>query len=269
MDDYLKGKKLIGDNYTQKQIEQWYVDEKEAYADLNDSDNSNSEKSYSYHKLNVKYGYKHLPDKEFKTVLGIGSSFGFEFLPIVERIKKLFIVESSKVLRSKDLNGLIPVYKSPSIDGTIDFVDNKFELITCFGVLHHIPNVSHLINEIYRKLTSGGICLIREPINSMGDWNKSRPNLTKRERGIPHVLFKEIIINTGFEIVKESYCLTASSFLQRSLRLILKRPIYSYNFYLWIDFILSKIFEHNIHYHPVMKYQRIAPQSVFYVLKKI
>lgn len=34
MNEFLSGKKLFGDDFTLEQIEQWYKDETEAYADL-------------------------------------------------------------------------------------------------------------------------------------------------------------------------------------------------------------------------------------------
>jgi ubiquinone/menaquinone biosynthesis C-methylase UbiE len=34
-------------------------------------------------------------------------------------------------------------------------------------VLHHIPNVEHVLAELARVLTPGGLALIREPIHSV------------------------------------------------------------------------------------------------------
>lgn len=49
-------------------------------------------------------------------------------------------------------------------NGKTTFPDNKFSFITCFMVLHHIPDeiLSSSIDEIYRILEPGGIFLIRE-----------------------------------------------------------------------------------------------------------
>ncbi len=46
----------------------------------------------------------------------------------------------------------------------IPFNDESFDLITCFMILHHIPeeNLIILLNEIYRVMIPGGILIIRE-----------------------------------------------------------------------------------------------------------
>ena len=97
-------------------------------------------------------------------------------------------------------------YISPDVSGVMPFNDNSFDLVTCFGVLHHIPNVSFVISEVFRVLKQGGTFLLREPIVSMGDWTKKRGNLTKNERGIPLPLFRDIINQNEFKIVNEQLC---------------------------------------------------------------
>jgi SAM-dependent methyltransferase len=46
----------------------------------------------------------------------------------------------------------------------IPYEDNKFDVITCFMILHHIPNDSleGLLKEIYRVMKPGGFLLLRE-----------------------------------------------------------------------------------------------------------
>jgi ubiquinone/menaquinone biosynthesis C-methylase UbiE len=51
----------------------------------------------------------------------------------------------------------------PSTDGALPFPDASFDLVTCLGVLHHIPKVSFALCELYRCLTPGGFALVREP----------------------------------------------------------------------------------------------------------
>lgn len=63
----------------------------------------------------------------------------------------------------------------------LDFESEQFDLITCLGALHRIPNVSMVVNELYRCLGKGGYLLLREPVVSMGDWSVPREGLTKRE----------------------------------------------------------------------------------------
>jgi SAM-dependent methyltransferase len=101
------------------------------------------------------YGYKYLKKiSGFNKVLGLGSSWGYEFLPIIDKIRELHIIESSLQTRSKKLGSLIPVYHTPNVSGVIDFPDNSFDLITVFSTLHHIPNVTFVLKELFRVLMS-------------------------------------------------------------------------------------------------------------------
>lgn len=108
----------------------------------------------------------------FKNVLGFGSAWGNEFEPICNMIGNLTIIEPSDNLVNNKIGNLTPKYIKPSIDGKLPFSNNSFDLITCFGTLHHIPNVSFVISELIRVLKKDGYLLLREPIISMGDWRK-------------------------------------------------------------------------------------------------
>ena len=70
-------------------------------------------------------------------------------------------------------------YVKPVESGNLPFDDACFDLLTCFGVLHHIPNVSHVVGELARCLKPGGYALMREPVISMGDWRQPRAGLTR------------------------------------------------------------------------------------------
>ncbi len=265
--EYLKGEKLIGDDFNLAQIEEWYKDEAEAYADL--GSNKKEEYVYEYHNINIVHGFSKIDQKKvFDKVLGIGAAYGNEFEPIAGRIKELHILEPSEQLVSTEIFGLKPIYKKPSVDGTIDYPDNTFDLITCFGVLHHIPNISHVLLELNRILKPGGQLLVREPIISMGDWNGPRKGLTKRERGIPVKIYKNIIAKIGFEVKSSSYCFALSSVLDRKIGHLLKKPIHSYLGYVYFDKFFSNLFAWNLRYHATKPYQRIAPQNIYFVLQK-
>ncbi len=268
MEEYLSGSKLYGDNFSPEEIEKWYREEEEAYADLGSKDKGQN--SYGYHEFNIVHGFnklKHIPS--FKNVLGLGSAWGFEYEPIIDKIKKITIIEPSDNLRSEKIGNIIPAYVKPTITGQLPFNDNQFDLITCFGTLHHIPNVTYTIGELIRVLNYNGFLLIREPIMSMGDWRQPRKGLTKNERGIPKEVFESIFAKNKVEVVSKEYCFTMTSYFQRLLGKLFPKPIYSYNSYVLLDKYLSKILTSNIHYHPKSKIERLSPQSVFYVIKKL
>jgi SAM-dependent methyltransferase len=186
---YKTGKTLYGDEFSNSQIEQWFREEEEAYANLGAKDLNTYE--YLYHTINIINGFSKIPPPNifYENVLGIGSAFGDEFIPIIDKIGKLTIVEPSKNLRSSQVGKIIPKYVTPNAFGDLEFENNSFDLITCFGVLHHIPNVTKVLSEMIRVLKVGGVLLIREPIHSMGDWNSPRFGLTKNERGISEEFF--------------------------------------------------------------------------------
>jgi SAM-dependent methyltransferase len=148
-----------------------------------------------------------LPDGRFKSVLGLGSAKGGEFLAIIDRIDELTIVEPSQKLRSHRLGGLQPRYVDPSPDATLPFPDASFDLVFCLSVLHHIPKVSAQVRELARVLAPGGHMLVLEPIVSLGDWTGPRKaGLTKRERGIPLSLLRSMLTDEGLVVEYEALC---------------------------------------------------------------
>lgn len=171
LSEYLEGKKLYGDDFTLGEIKAWYEDEEEAYASLA---KGRHDYVYEYHGMNSEFGFRFLPDAvRFHDVLGFGSAYGCELIPIIDRIDRITIVEPSSSFACKDIEDVPVMYVKPAITGDLPFQRDFFDLITCLGVLHHIPNVSKVVDELYRCLKPGGCALIREPISSMGDWTKA------------------------------------------------------------------------------------------------
>jgi len=263
MDKYFSGEKLYGDDFDLKEIVAWFDDEKEGYAELGAKVKKNY--NYSYHALNDICGYKYLKENSLKKVLGLGSAYGDELKPILDRTQEVSIVEPSGAFENDSINGVPCNYVMPEITGKMPFEDDSFDLITSFGVLHHIPNVSYVLSEMARCLSPEGTVLIREPITSMGDWRNSRPGLTKRERGIPSEVFDEILNNGGLKIVKKTYCMFPPlSILSKKAGIV---P-YNSKFIVYMDLLLSRFFSKNYKYHAAKSIDKIRPTSVFYVLKK-
>jgi SAM-dependent methyltransferase len=261
--DYFSGEKLYGDDFSFEQIQEWYRQESEAYAQMYGMKAQMETYNHHVHKM---YGYKYLRKiSVFDKVLGLGSSWGYEFLPVIDKIKELHIIESSLQTRSEKLGTLIPVYHTPNVSGVINFPDNSFDLINVFSTLHHIPNVTFVLKELFRVLKPGGHLLLKEPIISMGDWRKKRDGLTVNERGIPEKILDKTIKDSNMYIVKKHYLLCMTSFFSRITN---NHSFFRSKYYFIIDKYLSKLFVFNIIYHPITRFKRIAPQNVFYVLKK-
>jgi SAM-dependent methyltransferase len=261
---YFSGKTLYGDDFSEEELKQWYNEEEQGYANLPYTDAKSPQ--YFYHALNKLAGFANFPkDIVFENVLGIGSAFGEEFTPYTKKIKNLTILEPSETFIRSQINNLPVKYVKPHFSGVMPFSNNTFDLITCFGVLHHIPNVSLVIKEIARCLSCGGYVLIREPITSLGDWRNTRRGLTKNERGIPLKMFKEIIEKNQLNIVREK--LVNFPIIPKICD-AMNFHVYNNYFVTKIDLLMSKLFCWNIKYHRTSIWDKFGPASIFFTLKK-
>jgi SAM-dependent methyltransferase len=263
MEDYLAGRKLYGDDFTLPEIQQWYEDEREGYSGLRDK--SRASYTYPYHSLNQLHGFRFLPRTRFKSALGLGSAYGDEFLPIVSRIDRITILDPSDAFRVANVGGVPCDYIRPSVDGLMPFEDGSFDLAVCLGVLHHIPNVTTVVKELYRCLSSGGYLLLREPIDSRGDWSKPRRYATRRERGIPQHILDAIVTGAGFQVISRHLCVCAP-LPGICLRLGIhpfNRPVVTR-----MDAVLSRLLQRNVRYHATRLAHKFRPVSVYFVLKK-
>lgn len=261
---YFSGAELIGDDFTKEQIQAWFDDEAEGYATLGAK--NKDQYRYVYHAWNKKHGFSRLPKKHYKNVLGIGSAYGHEFYPIADRIEHITILDPSKHFETHAVSGVPTVYKRPMVSGDLPFEDGSVDLLTCFGVLHHIPNVSYVIKEFGRVLSFEGIALIREPVVNMGDWRKPRKGLTMRERGIPVHIMEEAIVKAGLKILARTPC--DFPILPRLSKLIGIHEPYNSNIFVSLDAVFSRMFYFNTKYNRNGLFGRICPSSIFWVCEK-
>jgi len=263
MERYFSGEQLYGDDFGPAEIAAWFDDEREGYAGLGQGEHGGIE-SYGYHQLNVRHGFRRLPARRFERVLGLGSSYGGEFLPILDRLGEVTILEPSAALRSESLNGVPLRYVEPAPGGDMPFADASFDLVLSLGTLHHIPNVSRVVRELGRVTAPGGWLLIREPVVSLGDWRGPRRGLTRRERGIPPHLFRRMFREAGLRVVREVPCMfPTTSRLGRVAGL-------GYNSRLGVlaDAVLSRLWAWNHRYHATTPWQKLRPASRYYVLRR-
>src|SRR5437773_764425 len=258
---YFDGEKLYGDDFGPEEIARWFDDEKEAYVNLKQGEHY----VYPDRALNIRYGFRFLPERRFPKVLGLGSAYGDELLPILQRIDEITIVEPSTYYARADLLGVPMTTVPPRMDGSLPSPDDSFDLATCFGVLHHLPRVTRVVRELYRCLKPGAYLLTREPIISMGDWRRPRPGTTKRERGIPLNLFRKIISDAGFQVEHENRC--CSSLVAKASTL-LNRPVYTSMPVVLLDEIICSLLPRRTRYHPTTLVEKLMVMNVFYVLRK-
>lgn len=264
---YFEGRAIYGDDFTPEQIEAWFDGEREGYANLGAKDRDKY--VYGYHALNRVHGYRSLPkSRRFNHVLGFGSAYGDELLPVLDRVDRVTIVDpSDSFVGGSELGGKPAAWVKPDPSGTLPFADSTFDLITCFGVLHHIPNVSKALAEFRRVLTPDGILLIREPITSMGDWRRPRPGLTANERGLPLAPLHQAIANAGLR--ERSFRLTGFGPLTWLLRKV-GRNAYNSVTLTSIDWILAASAKWNYRYHSFRNTfaEKSRPTAMFAVLQR-
>lgn len=263
LDRYLCGDALYGDDFGPLEIAAWYDDEKEGYAELGAEDAETY--SYAYHALNIVHGFRYLPPGSFRHALGFGSAYAHEFAPVAERVERLTIVDPSDAFRREQVFGVPSTYVKPQVEGTLPFPAGSFDLITCLGVLHHIPNVTFVMSELHRCLRDGGALLLREPIISMGDWRRPRPGLTRRERGIPLPILRRIVQAAGFSTLRETLCMFP---LLRRLGKALGFSPYSHVSATILDSWMSLLFSWNLRYHATSALHKLRPTCVYLVLSK-
>jgi SAM-dependent methyltransferase len=263
MDVYFSGNKLFGNDFSQEQIDAWFADEAEGYFTLTQS--SDSEYAYGYHALNARHGFSGLPNRRFGHLLGVGSAYGDELKPILARCDRVSILEPSDGFTNTSLDGVPVSYVKPISSGEMPFESDSLDLITCFGVLHHIPNVGKVVDEFYRTLKPGGYALIREPIISMGDWRKPRSGLTKRERGIPLPILRDFVKASGFKVVRERKCMFS---LTSRLKRVLKESAFNNETVVAFDALVSALPIWPKVYHARNALEKLRPTAVYYVLEK-
>ena len=192
-DPFLSGDCLYGEDPSDEGMARWVAVDREACADLGPRELTTE--SYGRGRFDHFHGVSRLPDGRFKSVLGLGSAQGGEFLAIIDRIDELTIVEPSQKLRSHRLGGLQPRYVDPSPDATFPFPDASFDLVFYLSVLHHIPRVSAQVRELARVLSPGVHELTKRerdtlsrsfaPCLRMGvSWSSTRHCATARSRDV-------------------------------------------------------------------------------------
>ena len=179
----LSGRVLYGDDFSSQEIAAWFEDEREGYFNLKyepaQSEEGNTN-AYGYEAIAHRHGFRWLPSGEVNHVLGVGSATGAELAPLAKISKALTVLEPSDGFKTDTVHGRPVSYVKPDASGVMPFPDACFDIVICFSVLHHIPNVSTVVREMARVVKPGGYVLLREPTHSMGDWRNPRRGLTKR-----------------------------------------------------------------------------------------
>ncbi len=253
---------IFGDNFSNEEIEKWYYEEENGYANLGYVDSETS--YYPYHLMNERFGWSKIGHK-LGEVLSLGGAYAAEFEKIACNITSITVVEPGKKFWRDEAYGLRLNYVVPNVDGHLDFDNQTFDTITAFGVLHHIPNVTYVFSELARVLKPGGNILLREPIISMGDWSVHRPGLTKNERSIPLSILGSLAEANDLIIANQEF-MGFSPLIKLCKALHIN--FWSSRMLLNLDYLMCKLSLKNYKYHRETRLDRFAPSFTFIVLNK-
>ncbi len=260
--EYYAGHKLWGDDFELDEIREWYLLEENACFEIYDQGRRRMPNNDYLH---WQHGYRWALNgrNTLGKVLGLGSGNGEEFRPVRKWIEHLYIVESAAGYFRNDVT---TTYVKANVDGSLDFAADFFDTAVNVAVLHHIPNVSHVLGELFRVLKPGGICLVKEPITTLGDWHPPRKNgLAPCERGFPRELLGKMTAKAGFKQIHQSF------FEFPPLRHVRDRGgIDTYNSKFWtrLDQICCRLTGWNYRYHRRGWFQKLAPSYTFLILQK-
>jgi len=261
-----RGEIIWGDDFSAEELAAWYADEKEAFAELYGETDAGT--GYPYHMLNRIHLYSRLPrNRRFAHALGLGAAHGEEIRPLADRVDRFTILEPSLQFDGDNVAGVPARWVRPVPSGDMPFEDGTFDLLTCLGVLHHIPNVSHVLREMGRVMRPDGYMLLREPVVSMGDWRRKRPGLTTRERGVPRALFLRAVEDAGFDVVRARMCM--SRVWTRGLGKAVPRfSFFNSGWATRVDALASSVSSGLCFYHTRSILLRLGPASMTIVARK-
>jgi SAM-dependent methyltransferase len=266
----LNGKALYGDDLDSDELRAWYEKEENGYIDLlNDFyaiTDSNNQYDYEYHGLNDFHAISFLLNRRFGCCVALGCAAGNDVTPLAPVVDRFVALEPAERWWRTEIGGKPATYLKPQPSGNIDLPSTSADLATSFGVLHHIPNVTHVVSEIARVLRPRGLFIVREPISWMGDWRRPRAGLTANERGLPVTWFEHTVRSAGFTVVRRHLCMFRAVSLL-AMRLGVSSP-YNSRAVTVVDWLLSEALRWNTSYRRDMFIKKIAPGSAFWILEK-
>jgi hypothetical protein len=148
------GKTLYGDNFSSDQIREWYAQEVTGFFDLLSNHYKITDKDdrydYEFDALNRFHAIDDLLRRQFDTCLALGCAAGDDIAPLAAVVKRFIAIEPAEKWWHNEIGSKPATYMAPSPIGDIALDSESVDLATSFGVLHHIPNVSHVVTEIAR-----------------------------------------------------------------------------------------------------------------------
>lgn len=269
--EYLSGEALWGDDLPLKGLEDWYASEKSGYYDLatkyySDGASFHETENYEYEALNHLHAFGYVEARHWDTCVALGCATGADVAPLSKAVDRYIAIEPAEKWWRSEIGGKPAEFFAPDIQGTMPVASETADLFVSLGVLHHIPNVSHVLRESARVLRKGGLLVLREPISSMGRWWEPRAGLTPNERGLPEGWLRRALRNSGYSVLRWRHCMF-SPLSVLSGKLKLSSP-YRYRSFCLADWMFSEATAFNSTYYRPSFARKFAPGSVFVLARK-
>lgn len=261
---FFAGADLYGDDLDEAALKVWYEQEEHGYYNLTAS---YEKYEYNRHALNHFHAWRFLTGRTFRCCLALGCARGDDVSPLAPIVREFVALETAEQWWKEEICGTPAKYLKPQVTGDIILDDCCVDLAVSLDVLHHIPNVSHVVAEIARVLCPGGLFVLNEPISSMGDWRKPRTGGTANERGLPVPWLENLLQRLSLRIVRRSFIMFRP--LARIAGSVGFGDCYNNAAFVRLDALASQVLRWNNHYHRDTIWKKIAPGSVFYVLEKM
>jgi SAM-dependent methyltransferase len=257
-----------GDDFDAARIEAWFAEEA-AHHDR--FIGGRAERYWSiYEYFNRRYAFdRHLGLTGSTRLLSFGCAEGLDLERLYRRQPfELYGVEASATLMAafrERLPGARIVRARSS--GDLDFPSDFFHYVTVLGVLHHVPNVTHVVSELVRVLRPGGKIVIREPTSGMRSRpGAASPGLSPNERGIPVAFLADRLERSGAEVLEVSSCYYGP--LMRLLRAVpplahVPGLVYA------LDRVLCRLPRPEAPYWRTRLRDRLAPSAAYLVASKL
>ncbi len=265
------GEVLAGDDFFGDELIKWFLQEKEAYYSENKGE-SDTDNWYGYMRcVNQKLGFSKITLREREPcsllVLGPGSGIEVDRFASDNSMWSINFLEASDNFKAELRNKYPQSHLINAMtNGDISLASNSQDVVCAFSVLHHIPNVSHVIREVYRVMKPGGLFLVREPCSSMGDWRFPRA-ATPNERGLSVRWLIAVAKSAGFKVETKPIPI-----LFYPLRSFVKKLgfdfVLTWKLYYLVDRLVSSLASMNDYYWRDCWYKKFGPSAYFYVLRK-
>lgn len=254
--------KLIGDDFTQEERDRWY-DEEAAFHNQYVGGRT-QEYPFFEHYSHLIFGLNHLL-KDGLTVLDFGCAEGLT----LSRMNKSFdyhgVDASESLLEYAKSRNPQSTFKPIGKDLNIPYPNGTFDLVLCFGVLHHIPQVSIVLKEFQRVLKPNGVAFIREPITDMKKLDGTRPGLSPNERGLPVDWMVQSCEAAGLKVENIQLCRFGPlNMLQSKLGAQWHPRLMT-----WLDKLVSRFYSPaRAQYSRTQFVQKLAPNAAYFTVRK-